>query len=104
MHQYIYLYQEHMYIDNLPNGIEGERAFKNRDDALKFFYQQHQRYTQQFPNLDISNQTQTIYDNPQDQSEEAGQDDLVINSGFSEVKNGQRKLRISIMIRKLPLE
>lgn len=27
MHQYIYLYKEHMYIDNLPNGIEGERAF-----------------------------------------------------------------------------
>ena len=37
MPQYIYLYQEHMYIDNLPNGIEGERTFKNRDDALKFF-------------------------------------------------------------------
>ena len=55
MPQYIYLYQEHMYIDNLPNGIEGERAFKNREDALKFFYQQHQRYIQQFPNLDISN-------------------------------------------------
>ena len=57
-----------------------------------------------FANLDISNQTQTVYDNPQDQAEEAGKDDLVINTGLSEVRNGQRKLRISIMIRKLPLE
>lgn len=104
MPQYIYLYQEYIYIEDLPSGIQGQRVFKNCNDALKFFYHQHQYYVQQFPNLDISEQTQTIYDNPQDQAEEAGQDDLVINTGFSEVKNGQRKLRINILIRKLPVE
>lgn len=104
MPQYIYLYQEHVYVDDLPHGIEGQRAFENRDDALEFFYHQRQHYVQQFPNLDISNQTQTVYDNFQDQIEEGSQDDLVVNTGFSEVKDGQRKLRISIMIRKLPLE
>lgn len=104
MTQYIYLYQEHVYIDDLPHGIEGQRAFENRNDALEFFDHQRQNYVQQFPNLDISNQTQTVYDRPQDQAEEADQDDLVINTGFSEVKDGQRKLRISIMVRKLPLE
>lgn len=104
MPQYIYLYQEHVYIDDLPHGIEGQRAFKNQEDALQFFDHQRQTYVQQFPNLDISNQTQTVYDRPQDQAEEADQDDLVINTGFSEVKDGQRKLRVSIMVHKLPLE
>lgn len=104
MSQYIYLYQEYIYIDDLPNGIQEQRAFKNRDDALKFFYHRHQYYVQQFPNLDIYEQTQTVYDNSQGQAEEAGQDDLVINTGFSEIKNGQRKLRINIMISKLPVE
>lgn len=104
MTQYIYLYQERVYIDDLPHGIEGQRAFENRDDALEFFYRQRQNYAQQFPNLDISNQTQTVYDHPQDQVEADDQDDLVINTGFSEVKDGQRKLRISIMVRKLSLE
>lgn len=104
MPQYIYLYQEHVFIDNLPHGIEGQRAFENRNDALEFFYHQRQNYVQQFPNLDISNQTQTVYDHPQEQAEADDQDDLVINTGFSEIKDGQRKLRVSIMIRKLPLE
>ena len=104
MSQYIYLYQERVYIDDLPHGIEGQRAFANRDDALEFFDRQQQNYIQQFPNLDVSNQTQTVHDHPQDEVETADQDDLVINTGFSEVKDGQRKLRISIMIRKLPLE
>lgn len=104
MPEYIYLYQEHVYIDGLPHGIEGQRAFENRDDALAFFDHQRQNYIQQFPNLDISNQTQTVHDHPQNEVETADQDDLVINTGFSEIKDGQRKLRISIMIRKLPLE
>lgn len=104
MTQYIYLYQERVYVDDLPHGIEGQRAFANRDDALAFFDHQRQNYIQQFPNLDISNQTQTVYDRPQEQAEAADQDDLVINTGFSEVKDGQRKLRISIMVRKLQLE
>lgn len=104
MPQYIYLYQEHVYIDDLPHGIEGQRAFKTQADALRFFDQQRQNYARQFPNLDISNQTQTVYDHPQDQVDADDQDDLVINTGFSEIKDGQRKLRISIMIRKLPLE
>lgn len=104
MTQYIYLYQERIYIDDLPHGIEGQRAFENRNDALAFFNRQRQNYIQQFPNLDISNQTQTVHDYPQNEVEPADQDDLVINTGFSEVKDGQRKLRISIMIRKLPLE
>lgn len=104
MTQYIYLYQEHVYIDDLPHGIEGQRAFENQDDALAFFDRQRQNYVQQFPNLDISNQTQTVYDHPQNEVETTDQDDLVINTGFSEVNDGQRKLRISIMIRKLPLE
>lgn len=104
MAQYIYLYQERVYVDDLPHGIEGQRAFQNRDDALEFFYHQRQNYVQQFPNLDVSNQTQTVYDHPQDQTEAANQDDLVINTGFSEVKDGQRKLRVSIMVRELPLE
>lgn len=104
MTQYIYLYQEHVYIDDLPHGIEGQRAFENQADALKFFDQQRQNYARQFPNLDVSNQTQTVYDQPQNEVETADQDDLVINTGFSEVNDGKRKLRISIMIRKLPLE
>lgn len=104
MTQSIYLYQERVYIDDLPHAIEGQRAFENQDDALAFFDHQRQNYIQQFPNLDISNQTQTVYDHPQDQVEADDQDDLVINTGFSEVKDGQRKLRISIMVRKLPLE
>lgn len=102
MSQEIYLYQEFVYIDNLPHPMEATRAFQERDDALKFFYQQHQHYAQKFYNLTISEQTQTIYDNLQDQ--ETDQDDLVINTGFSEVKNGQRKLRINLRVRKLPLE
>lgn len=104
MTQYIYSYQERVYIDDLSHGIEGQRAFENQDDALAFFDRQRQNYVQQFPNLDLSNQTQTVYDHPQDQVEADDQDDLVINTGFSEVKDGQRKLRISIMVRKLPLE
>lgn len=102
MPEFIYLYQEYVYLDNLPHPIEAIRAFEDRDDALKFFYQQHQHYAQQFPDLNIAEQTQTIYDDPQDQV--ADQDDLVINTGFSEIKDGQRKLRVNLRVRKLPLE
>ena len=102
MPQDIFLYQEYVYLDNLPSPVEAVRVFQDRNDALKFFYQQHQNYAQQFPDLNIAEQTQTIYDDPQDQV--ADQDDLVINTGFSEVKDGQRKLRVNLRIRKLPLE
>ena len=102
MPQDIYLYQEYVYLDNLPSPVEAVRVFQDRNDALKFFYQQHQHYAKQFPDLNIAEQTQTIYDDPQDQESE--QDDLVINTGFSEVKNGQRKLRANLRVRKLPLE